>query len=195
MKYAIGSLVKVVNDDSYPENNGTIAIVDEIDPDLRYPYECRVLNGDDFPDGSTETCFCAEELEPYPTKEAPVSPQELERQINEAYTALSARMLEETLKPWPVLSRTPQLIGNTPTPKNKPSLLTNLTTKMTTLSNTAKRMLNPELRQLVKAGFLTTSLQLTSEGLDVLHSLLLEDKMDEMVKAAKEVIAETAANN
>lgn len=58
------------------------------------------------------------------------------------------------------------------------------------LSAIAKRVLDPKYGKLVKAGFMDSELQLTSEGRRELEAMFLSEYIDKLVTAAEEVIAE-----
>lgn len=61
---------------------------------------------------------------------------------------------------------------------------------MTMFSNIAKRLLDSKTKTLIKAGYLSTDLKLTSVGEEALLAGLLAENMEELVKSAEEKIEE-----
>lgn len=59
------------------------------------------------------------------------------------------------------------------------------------IGNIAKRILDPETRKLMKAGFLDSNLSLTMEGDSQLRAIVFAAHKAELLKAADEAIAET----
>lgn len=62
--------------------------------------------------------------------------------------------------------------------------------KIMNLPRTLKRVLNKNLRDLYKAGYIDGELELTEKGRDVLFSILLEEYEDKLVQEAREELKE-----
>lgn len=62
---------------------------------------------------------------------------------------------------------------------------------MKSLTIMAKKLLDPDTKTLIKAGFVTDSLELSDDGDDALKTMLFLKYRDEMVKEAKAKIKES----
>lgn len=61
---------------------------------------------------------------------------------------------------------------------------------MTKLNTMMKRVLDPQMRTLIKAGIINGDLEFTEEGRNTLFAILFAANKEELVKVAKEIIAE-----
>lgn len=64
------------------------------------------------------------------------------------------------------------------------------TPKVSTLSSIAKRLIDPKTKVLFKASFIDKDLSITKVGRNRLLAILFEANIEELVKTAKEEIAE-----
>lgn len=63
------------------------------------------------------------------------------------------------------------------------------------LNSMMKRLLNADVKKLIKAGFMNGDLLLTEEGKNAIYALLVETHKKELVEIAKEIIEEQKEEN